>query len=41
LLAASASAAGITPFKFDASKLDMYGTRDPQLMALSSLAEGL
>jgi ABC-type nitrate/sulfonate/bicarbonate transport system substrate-binding protein len=39
LLATRASAAGSAPFKLDASKLDLYGTRDPQLMALPSLAE--
>lgn len=40
LLATSASASGkLPPFKLEVSKLDVYGTRDPQLMALPSLAE--
>jgi NitT/TauT family transport system substrate-binding protein len=39
-LATARSALGqVTRFKLDASKLDVYGTRDPQLMALPSLAE--
>src|SRR4030095_8490531 len=29
----------VTPFKLEVNKLDVYGTRDPQLMALPSLAE--
>jgi len=40
LLATAASATGKdVPFKLEVSKLDVYGTRDPQLMALPSLAE--
>ena len=29
----------VTPFKLEVNKLDVYGTRDPQLMALPSLAD--
>jgi NitT/TauT family transport system substrate-binding protein len=40
LLARPAFASGrVVPFKLEVSKLDVYGTRDPQLMALPSLAE--
>jgi len=40
LLAGPAFASGkVVPFKLEVSKLDIYGTRDPQLMALPSLAE--
>ena len=28
-----------TPFKLEVDKIDVYGTRDPQLMAMPSLAE--
>ena len=28
-----------TPFKLEVNKIDVYGTRDPQLMAMPSLAE--
>lgn len=39
-LATATSAKGQTaPFKLEATTLDVYGTRDPQLMALPSLAE--
>jgi ABC-type nitrate/sulfonate/bicarbonate transport system substrate-binding protein len=31
--------AAVVPFKLEVTKLDVYGTRDPQLMALPSLAE--
>jgi NitT/TauT family transport system substrate-binding protein len=40
LLAGPAFAAGkVAPYKLEVSKIDVYGTRDPQLMALPSLAE--
>ena len=40
VLAGPARASGqVAPFKLEASKLEIYGTRDPQLMALPSLAE--
>jgi len=40
ILTAPALASGATaPFKLETSKIDVYGTRDPQLMALPSLAE--
>jgi NitT/TauT family transport system substrate-binding protein len=40
VLTGPARASGqVVPFKLEASKLDIYGTRDPQLMALPSLAE--
>ena len=29
----------VTPFKLEVNKIDVYGTRDPQLMAMPSLAE--
>ena len=34
-----ASGAAVTPFKLEVDKIDVYGTRDPQLMAMPSLAE--
>ena len=40
LLAGPAFASGtVVPFKLEVTKIDVYGTRDPQLMALPSLAE--
>src|SRR3990172_7147717 len=40
LLARPRFASGaVVPFKLEVSKIDVYGTRDPQLMALPSLAE--
>jgi ABC-type nitrate/sulfonate/bicarbonate transport system substrate-binding protein len=40
LLTAPAFVSGaVTPFKLEVNKIDVYGTRDPQLMALPSLAE--
>lgn len=40
LLTRPAFASGkVVPFKLEVSKIDVYGTRDPQLMALPSLAE--
>jgi ABC-type nitrate/sulfonate/bicarbonate transport system substrate-binding protein len=40
VLAGAAPARGaVVPFKLEVNKLDVYGTRDPQLMALPSLAE--
>jgi len=34
-----ASGAAVTPFKLEVDKIDVYGTRDPQLMSMPSLAE--
>src|SRR5690242_6459272 len=31
--------AAVTPYKLEVNKIDVYGTRDPQLMAMPSLAE--
>jgi NitT/TauT family transport system substrate-binding protein len=31
--------AAVTPYKLELDKIDVYGTRDPQLMAMPSLAE--
>jgi ABC-type nitrate/sulfonate/bicarbonate transport system substrate-binding protein len=31
--------AAVAPFKLEVDKIDLYGTRDPQLMAMPSLAE--
>ena len=40
ILSAPALASGaVTPFKLETKQIDVYGTRDPQLMALPSLAE--
>jgi len=40
ILAARTVASGaVTPYKLEVNKIDVYGTRDPQLMAMPSLAE--
>jgi len=39
LTAPRLAGAAVTPFKLEVNKIDVYGTRDPQLMALPSLAE--
>src|SRR6185503_8937238 len=39
LTATSFANAAVTPFKLEINKIDVYGTRDPQLMAMPSLAE--
>jgi NitT/TauT family transport system substrate-binding protein len=39
LTAPTIASGAVTPFKLEVDKLDVYGTRDPQLMALPSLAE--
>ena len=39
LTAPGLASGAVAPFKIEVSKIDVYGTRDPQLMALPSLAE--
>ena len=39
LTAPTLVSAAVTPFKLEVTKIDVYGTRDPQLMAMPSLAE--
>ena len=39
LAAPRLAGAAITPYKLEVNKIDVYGTRDPQLMAMPSLAE--
>src|ERR1043166_6160070 len=39
LAAPGLARAALSPFKLEVSKIDVYGTRDPQLMAMPSLAE--